>query len=242
MENTPCTYFSQNEILKFYDCDYLGRMKLSAILKWSSEIAGRDYTLKGFSHERLWKDEMVFLLSRVSVGIKRYPTQQEELKITTWESGTRGAMFMRKTEIEDATGEAIISLESGWILANPLTRHIYKPSHFQHEMPQDTEREIFAEKIGKIKYNELENISTYDIEICSIDANGHLYNSNYADIASNIIGKNNFERVIKNFRINYICEAVLGEKIELYKSENDNEIIVIGKVQDKTCFECIYTY
>ena len=89
------TKLYEKEPLRFYDCDYKCRMKLSAILKRSAEIAGRDYTLKGFGHEALWEKQMVFLLSRVSARIFNYPHEQSDLTTRTWEHGTKGAMFLR---------------------------------------------------------------------------------------------------------------------------------------------------
>lgn len=242
MQNKPCVHFSENERLKYYDCDFMGRMKLSAILKWSAEIAGRDYTVKGFGHQILWEKEMVFLLSRVTAAIKRYPHEQEDLKVTTWEAGTRGAMYMRKTEIEDSTGEVIISLESGWVLANPVSRHIYKPSHFDFNMPQDKERETFAPMVGKIKYGNMEQIGRREVRLSDLDENGHVYNATYADMASDVIGKDIFSKDIETFRINYVAEAVMGETIELLKSEEDTGLVIIGKVCDKVCFECQYKF
>lgn len=39
----------------FYECDYKERFRLSEVLRLSAEIAGRDYTDKGLSHEYLWQ-------------------------------------------------------------------------------------------------------------------------------------------------------------------------------------------
>lgn len=242
MQNIPCTHFREKERLRFFDCDYLGRMKLSAILKWSSEIAGRDYTVKGFGHEILWKQDMVFLLSRVTCAVKRYPREQENLTVTTWEAGNRGAMFMRKTEIEDDSGEVIISLESGWVLANPVTRHIYKPSHYEFNMPQDKERETFAPKVEKIKYDELELIGTRQVRLSDLDENEHVYNATYADMASDALGKEVFTKDIEIFRINYVSEALYGEEIKLMKHETEDGLVVVGKVNDSVCFECKYKF
>ena len=97
MDNLKCEICSVNERVKFYDCDYKHRMKLSTILKHSAELAGYDYTIKGFSHEFLWEKQMVFLLSRISMKIFNYPKDTDELTISTWECGKKGAVFMRGT-------------------------------------------------------------------------------------------------------------------------------------------------
>ena len=54
--------FNYNIYLHFYDCDPKEQAKLSTILKYAADIAGIDYTLKGYSHQYLWDNGMVFLL------------------------------------------------------------------------------------------------------------------------------------------------------------------------------------
>ena len=79
----------------FYECDYKERFRLSEVLRLSAEIAGRDYTDKGLSHEYLWQHGMVFLVSKVSFKIYKYPTSQQKLISSTWESGKKGAMLKK---------------------------------------------------------------------------------------------------------------------------------------------------
>ena len=242
MQTDKETIFEEVERLKFYDCDYKGRMKLSAILKVSAEIAGRDYTVKGYTHEKLWEKEMVFLLSRVSVKIFSYPREQDELITRTWENGKKGAMFLRSTEIECENGELAASIQSGWVLANPITRHIYKPSFFFGDMPQNEEKLVFAKEIGKIKYDNIVHVGDREVRITDLDENGHVYNSVYADMVCDSFSQENYEKDIDNFRINYISEAVLGERISLYRQDIENDCVFVGKVGEKLCFECEFIW
>ncbi|MEG0615526.1 MAG: thioesterase, partial [Oscillospiraceae bacterium] len=85
--------------LPFYDCDYVKRAKISTILKITAQIAGKDYTDRGLGHRFLWDEGYVFLLSRISIHIHRYPVEPEKLVTSTWESGRSGAMFMRGYDV-----------------------------------------------------------------------------------------------------------------------------------------------
>jgi acyl-ACP thioesterase len=95
-------------------------------LKLSAEIAGHDYTQKGLSHEFLWENQMVFLVSKVSFHINEYPKNQDQIISSTWEKGKKGAMFLRGFEIKSPDGKVYIEGTAGWILVNPETRHIIK--------------------------------------------------------------------------------------------------------------------
>ncbi len=241
MVNSYNSYYDEKQRVYFYDCDFKGRMKLSSILRRSSEIAGTDYTLKGYGHEILWEKDMVFLLSRVSVKIFSYPHEPDEVTTRTWEGGKKGAMFLRGTEIIN-NGELAVSMQSGWVLASPNTRKIYKPSHYDFNMPQDEEREFLAPPIGKISYQELNMLGTRQVRITDLDENGHVYNAVYSDMACDVLPVEQFERDIDVFRINYVSEAVLGDNIEMLGYQEEDRNVIVGKNNGKVCFECEFIW
>ena len=232
--------FTQKYRIPFYECDYTKRMKISAILKYAAEIAGLDYTLKGFGHEELWEKQMVFLLSRISFKVLRYPTQQEIINVTTWECGKTGALFNRGVDFTTPDWEKLISYISGWVLVNPITRKMYRPSHFDFDMPQNLDREIECLPISKITSKNLTPIGKKIVTVSDLDCNGHVYNANYADMVSDVISKQSYEKDVENYRINYINEAKIGETIELFQEEKSNILTIIGKVGQKICFEVEY--
>lgn len=234
--------FTEEELLRFYDCDCKGRMRISSILKRSAEIAGHDYTNKGYGYEALLEKQMVFLLSRVTVKILKYPTAQQMIKTTTWEYGKKGAMFLRGTEMTDQEGSLCISLDTGWILANPITRKIYKSSYYDFDVAIDEGRKPIALPLSKIKYTNLVYIEDRKINVCDIDENGHVYNAIYADIAQNVMPMSEFQRDLTDFRINYVSEAKLGDNIKLYKEATENICVIVGKVNDKVCFETEFIF
>lgn len=234
--------FTQKYRIPFYECDYTRRIKMSAILKYAAEIAGLAYTLKGFGHEELWEKQMVFLLSRISYKVIRYPTEQEIVNVTTWECGKTGALFNRGVDFITLDGEKLISYISGWVLVNPTTRKMYRPSHFDFNMPQDMEKPIEALAIGKIISQNLTVIGKKIVTVSNLDCNGHVYNANYADMVADVISRHNYEKDVENYRINYINEAKLGETIDIYEEEKGKILTVIGKVEEKICFEVEYLF
>lgn len=239
MEKAICTV---GDRVKFYECDYMGRMKISTMLKIAAELAGYDYTLKGYGHEILWEQKMVFLLSRISLRINRYPKSQEEMIDSTWECGKKGALFLRGTQMLFENGETAVSMKSGWVLANPITRSIYKPSVYAFNMPQLLDKEILSNDIGKIAYDNLTLVGTRQVRISDLDENGHVYNANYADMAGDVMAKEDYERDVDNFRINYVNEAKLGDIIDLYSEKSENREVIIGMIGDTVCFQTEYIF
>lgn len=227
--------------IPFYDCDYKKRIKISTILKILAQLAGKDYTDRGLGHEFLWENGYVFLVSRISIKIKRYVSEPEVLNISTWECGKKGAMFLRAYQIKEQ-GEVCIDGMSGWVVANPITRKIIRPNVFPWIMPQLDSSSIDANPIDKITLSDGKKVDSHKVQISDLDANGHVYNANYADIALNSLPKEDFEKDIDNFRINYVNEAVLGEVIDIYREDIENGISIVGKIQEKICFETEILY
>ena len=228
--------FTITQKIPFYDSDYLGRIKLSAVLKMFAQIAGDDYIDRGMSYDFLREHNRAFLVSRIALKFNKYPTHEDIVSVNTWEHGKKGAMYLRGYEMVSENGEVAIEGEAGWICVNLDTRKIERPSAFPWPVEQMEEKGT-AVSIGKIECKGAELASEYKLSNNDIDANGHLYNGTYGDIITNSLPKEEFEQDYSEFRLNYVNEAVYGDTISIYKEYTECGIILIGKVDEKVCFE-----
>ncbi len=184
---------------------------------------------------------MVFLLSRVSIKFYSNLTQEDELEISTWESGKKGALFLREVEFRK-NGEVAIAHKSGWVMVDPTTRKIHRPNFYDFNLPIDENRPSKSVELGKIELTKPELIAQKEIKYSDLDCNGHIYNAFYGDFLTDILPQAIYEKNMSEFRINYINEAKLGEKINLYISyENEKHICILGKIildnmLEKECF------
>ena len=122
-------YFRQEELC-FADCDRYQRARVSGLLNKAAAYAGYDYNARGLTHDMLFEMGEVFLLSRLAMRIHRIPMAGDVLDIATYENGVKGAHMQRVYEMKDQTGEVRVSVKSDWILVNPATRKIMRPSAF----------------------------------------------------------------------------------------------------------------
>ena len=122
-------YFRQEE-LTFWDCDREKRVRIAAILSKLGAFAGYDYDARGLTHEVLWASREVFLLSRAALRIHDCPRARDLLDITTWEAGAKAAHMRRYYEMRDRGGRVRVSAKTDWILVDPVTRKIMRPSAF----------------------------------------------------------------------------------------------------------------
>ncbi len=240
MNNNDIFYetFEEKKIC-FYECDFKKRIKLSEVLKFSAEIAGDDFSKRGFTHKNLLDNGMAFLVSKVSFAILQYPVDQQKIIASTWMEGSKGASFLRGFEIRDKeTGKSLIQGKSNWVVVNPQTRKIIKPSSAGFDdMPLIKDRESEAIAPGRIKTDRLSYVGKREIRMSDLDANGHVYNSVYADIAIDYVSRDVYEQNLSNFRINYINEAKLGDTMSVFVSYEGNKSVITGMLDEKICFE-----
>lgn len=241
--------YSKNAILQFYNCDFKKRMSLAAILKETAQIAGEDYIDKGLNHKFLWENGYVFLLSKVSFEICNYPHEGDLLEISTWETGHSGPLFFRKFLIKGQNNEVFVQGGSGWVLVNPQTRKILRPNKFPWPVPiclnsNETDFIPNFSKIAALEQNMTNMPHVYTVGVTDLDANGHVYNARYADIAANIFSAGEYARDLTGFRINFSGEAKCGENIILqHECDPEKKVDVMnGFIDSNNCFECEFIW
>ncbi len=141
--------FRQEELV-FWDCDREQRMRVAAILSKMVAFAGYDYDARGLTHQVLWENREVFFLSRAAIRIHDCPHAQEVLDITTWENGAKAAHMRRAYEMRDQRGRARISARTDWILVDPITRKILRPSAFRAKPVMDSDRALDCPETKKL--------------------------------------------------------------------------------------------
>ncbi len=179
---------------------------------------------------------MVFLLSRIAVKINKMPKYGDEIKISTYESGKKKALFLRDVEFSSG-GEVVINHKSGWVLASPTTRKIHRPNFYTFNNKIYENRSNYNPEFDKIALTNPKLVAEKKISYSHLDANGHVYNAFYADFMTDVLEQNFYNKTVSEFRINYINEMFKGDRLQLFLSvESDKEVVILGKNDEKECF------
>ena len=68
--------------------------------------------------------------------------------------------------------------------------------------------------------------------------NRHLNNAKYADWVCELFDSETLKKdSIRDFRINFIAEAYMGQTVDLYRRDIDGISYICGKTGDKTVFD-----
>ncbi len=235
--------FRQEELV-FWDCDREQRMRVAAILSKMVAFAGYDYDARGLTHQVLWENREVFFLSRAAIRIHDCPHAQEVLDITTWENGAKAAHMRRAYEMRDQRGRARISARADWILVDPITRKILRPSAFRAKPVMDSDRALDCPETKKLALpgTDRESLGSRFVRWSDLDGNGHLFSGNYGDIIWDALPEDLQVQVPREFYINYSREAVLGDELRLEGCRSEEGYLVEGMGPHGSCFTALCVF
>ena len=166
------------------------------------------------------------------------------LTITTWENGAKAAHMQRVFEMADQTGRLCISAKSDWILVDPITRKILRPSSFTAKPLTICDKVIDCPEPKKIvlPHEGLEDLGTRRVRWSDLDGNGHLFSGNYGDIVWDALPADLQTQVPKEFYINYSKEATLDEELRLEGFREADTYRVEGLGPEGTCFTAMCVF
>lgn len=233
------TFYSKASI-GFYECDCFSEAKASTILKRLTDFAGVDYADQGYGREYLLSRDMAFLVSRASLKILKPILSDQPLIFATYERGTKGPLFYRDLYITNETGELLAASKTAWLLCNPSTRKLLRPSALGKQIEGQWERQLDCGDTKRLSMPENSVfVGERAIRYSDLDSNGHVNNGVYADIACDFLPFELFEKCrISELFINFQREAKLGESMSIYTNINQNTATVTGKLNDADSFIC----
>lgn len=236
-------YFRQEELV-FWDCGPDQRARTAAVLSKMASFAGYDYDARGLTHEVLWANREVFLLSRASIKIHDCPRARDVLDVTTWEAGAKAAHMRRYYEMKDQAGRLRVSAKTDWILVDPVTRKILRPSAFTAKPILGSGRPLDCPETRKIVLPKegREPLGTRTVRWSDLDGNGHLFSGNYADIIWDALPEDLQIQTPREFQINYSREAVLGDTLCLEGFRGEAGYFVEGLGPQGVCFTALCVF
>jgi len=229
--------------ITYYDLDYRGKIKLSALLRMVHIAADVNAKDLGVGYNVLAPLGMTFVLQRFAVSMFRMPVYDEDITIRTWPSEVAKGTFLRRGDMHDKNGKKIMEWSSLWLLFDINARRVLRPSALPTTLAGMGSEgvEIIPEKIA-IPEEAGRPFSHYNhtVSYRDVDTNMHMNNSIYGDLIGDAIfplseidaPKPDWKQV----QINYLAEIRFGEDVEVTASRDGDSYFVIGESGGRTAF------
>lgn len=216
-----------------HDTDIRNLCKLTNILNYLQESAGRHAGKYGMDSFKLLKDNIGWVLSRLKIQMLHYPEWQDKVIIRTWARGTKGVMAYRDFEILNEKREIIGKATSGWLMIDILKRRPIRPKSYTDNFPQYQEACI-CEELKKIpETKDKEKIFTIPVMYSDVDINHHVNNVKYARWQIDAIPVTALlDHSIVDFEIDFLHEARLGDTVTIECKQENNTFYTRTKTGD----------
>lgn len=205
----------------------------TAILNIFEDIAGMHAKIAG---EGLKTSSTTWVLTGYKVKINKRPEFEDRVTVYTWPTEMRNITASREFEIRNQENEVLIMGLSNWAHIDLATK---KLSKITEELSKK-----YGVELNKTNFNELKlkkipepesylYEKTYVIDCNWIDANEHMNNIYYMELAQMVLPEEvrNNEN-FSNFEIMYKKEIKYNDKIRCFVSKENSSYIITIKNQD----------
>ena len=236
--------YEQSFIVGQYECDCNGRMKAGALMSQSQAISTNHCNDIGLTIDVYHRTHTVFLLAKASLEMYGEIKVGDKIRMVTRPSRPNRAIYSRYTQFFNEQGVEVAAQDSKWVLVDTDTRKILRNPPEEMNVPFHMEMEKEHDfTIPKVK--DAKQTGTERVTYSRTDDNGHLNNTQYADIIlDNLPFSATVDRQMKKLVINYHNEAKMGEELAIFTKELTEEgsdslsYYVSGLDQNgKKCFE-----
>ena len=185
---------------------------------------------------------ILWVVSRVHIVLNRLPKYQEEVICETYPGKTKlGLIYPRFFKMKDKNGNTLISFSSIWSLMDKEKRKPTTSKVIEERcIPEERDDELsLPEKVEEIEASE---ILKRKVQYSDVDLNGHLNNTRYMEILSDIHDSDFYKtHQIKSLTLNYMKEIREGESISLLYGQSKTEYIEF-KVNNNPVFRANIAY
>ncbi len=195
--------------------DRFGRAKLSTLLYFAQEAAGKHCSQLGVDQTFLAPHNLFWAVIRHKVQITRLPTIGQTITVETWPMPTTRSSFPRSAIAYDQEGNELFRSVSLWVLMDIASRAMVLPGKSGIAL-EGTVRGSELALPGSIPPAPLSNQVCRTVGFTQLDRNGHMNNTRYMDwIADLLPSAFHKTHTPKAFTICYNAEALEGQQIAL---------------------------
>lgn len=231
---------SKTYTIRSFESDCNNRAKLTTLCNLFQDIAWAHADELGYGFLDFKEKGLIWMLSRLKVEMKAFPSWNQEIKIKTTAKGVDGLFALRDFVILNNNNEVLGDAYSSWLI---LGSKIFRPQRpdFLYENYPKFNPHAYKEQVGKIEaFDSYDELKTLTAEFSQIDSNQHVNNVYYLEWLLNFFNYD-FHKIntVKQFSINYLNQVKPGETLELTKKEKAGKRFVFegfNKTSEKKSF------
>ncbi len=195
--------------------DCFGNLKLSTLLYYAQEVAGRHFDRIAMTYDQLAKRGMFWAIIRQRVAITRLPKSGETIRVETWPMPNTRVAFPRHVAAYDQSGNLLFQVISLWVLMDVETRAMILPGKSGILLPGTTQGSELPPP-ASLPAKQLLNHRSRTVCFTDLDRNGHMNNTKYLDWIADLLPSSFHEQHSpQEFTVCYLSEAREGQELTI---------------------------
>lgn len=203
--------------------DMFGRLRLSGLVDFLVQSAIYSADKLGFGLKYLREEKLFWVLSRLTVNIKRQLKWYDIAIVETWPKNVEGLLYIRDFIVRDKQDKIVATGTSAWLAIDLIKIRPKKISGMITEVFYSLKHKNAIEEIPeKLKFVENGEKSVIKTTFFDLDLNKHVTTTRYIDWIMDRFSidfhENNYP---KKLSINFLKETKPEEKIKIFKNKLD---------------------
>jgi acyl-ACP thioesterase len=218
--------YTQKYRIRMYDVDANKIAKPTGLLQEMQDAGDRQMFTEKPSYDEVYQTGKAIMLNRLDMNILEEIHLDDVLTAASWPCPARRATFLRCYGLWREEGQKqkmVAEISSQWSLVSLADRKILPIAEL--DMTNYTHGEYHEAAPGKFKISqdieeEMEKVCRKQVGYSDADCNGHMNNTYYLNLLCDQIPELTAgTHRVSSLRIHYSKEAVIGETIEVYRSQ-----------------------
>ncbi len=192
-------------------------MPLMLLVNRIIEVASLHAEVWGVGYTTLIQQHTAWVLSRLTIEMKRYPRIGEEYTLQTWIESYNTRFSERNFVILGASGEVYGYARTVWLVLNLDTRRSAELSILQKLGERVLDKECPIAPLSRFKVTATEKFSSYPVRYSDIDLNRHVNSMRYVEHLLDLYPFSWYDtHCVNRFEIAYMHEARPGIEVDVY--------------------------
>lgn len=220
--------YSKEYTVHVYEAGINEKLNPHSLFNYLQDTASEHAVSLGFGREHLIRMNSFWILSRIAVEVKRWPSWKEKVIVTTWPRGSERLFAIRDFKVETAKGEVIAAATSSWLIVDITTRRIRRPDKYLPKYSSElTGRNAIGRYAVKLDPPVFYGSSSlpFNVKCSDLDVNRHTNNAAYIRWITDsydIEFIDSYPPV--KFEVNYLAESHQGEEIIIRRADISDRI------------------